>query len=640
MLGMQNRLLSTETRKAEKVGVTIRRFANYFKTYWVGVTLVLIFIAASSAATAYAPSLIGQAVDCYIFPTAQNSDACWYTDVDLSATTSERLSGLLGLVGLLLAVFVIDAIVVGLAFYTMRWTGQNVLRKLRDDLFQQIHRLSIGYYAKNEAGDIMSRLTNDIDTVQQMFNFALLNTIRGVAAILFIVVAMLRLNFMYALISLAVVPMMILTTRYFSGQARKAFRKARKEIGNVNADLQESISGAREVQAFNREKETIAQFEQANQANRTANIRAAVFTSALNPVLESLTYAALGAVVLAGGLSALRNEPLLGTTSVVSIGLIFAFVNYVQRLSQPIQQIAILWTNVQSGIAGGERIFRLMDEEPDIVDAPNAKSVGEIQGRITFDHVWAEYVKGEPVLRGINFQAEPGQTVAIVGPTGAGKTTMINLIPRFYDPTQGAVRVDGQDIRQYAVDSLRQHIGIVLQDTFLFSDTVMNNIRYGRLDATDEEVIAAAELVAAHDFIERLPEGYETVLGERGGGLSQGQRQLIAIARVALMSPSVLILDEATSSVDTRTERVIQAAFEKLLEGRTSFVIAHRLSTIRSADVVLMVKAGEIIERGTHYELLEQRGAYYDLYMSQFREENAPVDGSATREDAPQPAGD
>jgi len=341
-------------------------------------------------------------------------------------------------------------------------------------------------------------------------------------------------------------------------------------------------------------------------------------------VLEALGYVAIGIVVAVGGLSVLRDQPLLGT-SAISLGMVFAFMQYTQSFNMPLQQIAMMWANLQSAVAGGERIFNLLDEKIDLVDKPNAKEMPSIKGKVEFSDVKAEYQKGEPVLRGVSFTAEPGQTIAIVGPTGAGKTTIINLIPRFYDVTGGAVKVDDLDVRDVTAESLRRQIGIVLQDSFLFSDTVMNNIRYGRLDATDEDVIAAAKLASADTFIERLPQGYQTVLGERGSGLSQGQRQLISIARAALANPHILFLDEATSSVDTRTERLIQKAFEKLLEGRTSFVIAHRLSTIRNASMVLMIKDGEIVERGTHNELLEQRGQYYELYMSQFRREEEPT---------------
>jgi len=518
---------------------------------------------------------------------------------------------------LLLVVFIGGALLQGVAFFSMNWVGQRALRQIREDVFAHIHRLSLGYFARNEAGNVMSRITSDTDTIQQALSFALLSVVNGILQIGLTINAMVQSNLPYALISLSVLPLMIVATFYFSTQARRAFRASRQQMGNVNAGLQESIAGAREVQAFNREAESIAQFERANAANRDANIRAASFTSALNPVLEALGYVAIALVVVVGSISVLRNAPLFGT-AVISLGTIFAFIQYVQRFNQPIQQIASLWTNVQNAIAGGERIFGLLDVKPDLVDAPQAYPLPPIKGRVVFDRVWAEYKPGEPVLRDVSFVAEPGQTIAIVGPTGAGKTTLVNLIPRFYDVSAGAVTIDGHDVRNVTSASLRSQIGIVLQDTFLFADTVMNNIRYGRLTATDDEVIAAAQLVGAHEFIERLPEGYQTVLGERGTGLSQGQRQLIAIARAALANPRILILDEATSSVDTRTERIIQRAFDQLLAGRTSFVIAHRLSTIRNADLVLMVKNGQIVERGTHHELLAQRGAYYELYQQQF----------------------
>ena len=326
---------------------------------------------------------------------------------------------------------------------------------------------------------------------------------------------------------------------------------------------------------------------------------------------------AIALVAGIGGVLMLRGVSMGGEA--ISIGLIVTYLAYVQRFNQPIQQISVLWTNIQSAIAGAERIFDLLDEEPDIHERLDAKDLPQIVGRVVFDNVGAEYNPGEPVLQGIDLVAEPGQTIAIVGPTGAGKTTLVNLAPRFYDVTSGTVSIDGVDVRDVTLHSLRSQIGVVLQDSFLFSDTVMNNIRFGRPGASDEEVMEAAKLARAHDFIERLPDGYESTLGERGGGLSQGQRQLLSIARAALADPRLLILDEATSSVDTRTERQIQAALDELLAGRTSFVIAHRLSTIRNADQVLVLAAGEIVERGTHTELLEKQGAYYDLYMSQFR---------------------
>jgi ATP-binding cassette subfamily B multidrug efflux pump len=647
------RMMERDVIKPKRVGATLRRFVGYFRTRnaWIGLLLVAIFVVAATWAQVTAPEIIGQAVDCYLFPRPAvpgETSACWFTQDDANAITARitadaaipqaekqaaintaKIEGLAALVGILLLLFVSGATLNGLAFFTMARTGQYVLLQMRRELFRHLHRLSLGFYAENEAGNIMSRITSDTDTIQQTLNFALISVASGLLLLVWIMVRMLQTNVPYALLSLAVVPFMLVATVHFSGQARKAFRRSRREMGSVNADLQESISGVREVQAFSREDENIEEFRRVNAANRDANIRAASFTSALTPLLEGLGYAAIAIVVVAGGLSVFRNEPLLGT-SIISLGTVFAFVQYVQRFNQPIQQIAVLWTNIQSAVAGAERIFGLLDTPPDLDDRPGAREMPPIQGQVDFVNVRAEYKPGEPVLNDVSFSAAPGQAIAIVGPTGAGKTTIINLIARFYDVSGGSVLIDGIDVREVDSASLRSQIGIVLQDSFLFSDTVLNNIRYGRLDATDEEVIAAAKLVAADTFIERLPDGYETVLGERGSGLSQGQRQLIAIARAALKNPRILILDEATSSVDTRTERLIQKALEKLLAGRTSFVIAHRLSTIRNADQVLVIKEGQIVERGTHTELLAKRGEYYDLYMSQFRreEETTPANGS------------
>lgn len=521
---------------------------------------------------------------------------------------------------LIVILFLMGALLTGLTFFLMTWAGQHVLRTLRVAVFEQLHRLSLSYYAEHEVGDLMSRITNDSETIAQAINFALVNVASGFLLLIWIAFNMLSKSPGFALLSMLVVPVMAVVTTWFSGQARKAFRRSRTEMGNVNAELQESIAAVREVQAFNRADENIEQFRIANAANRDANVRAVTFTSALAPSLDALGYLALAIVTVVGGWALLGGQALFGTT--VSLGLVITFLGYVQRFNQPIQQISTLWTNIQSAVAGAERIFSLLDEVPSVQDAPNAQIMAPIEGRVEFQNVSAAYQKGTPVLEGVSFSAEPGQTIAIVGPTGAGKTTIINLIPRFYDVTGGAVLIDGKDVRSVTRQSLRAQIGVVLQDTFLFSSTVMENIRFGRPEASDEEVIAAAELAHADTFIERLPDGYQTVLGERGSGLSQGQRQLLSIARAALADPRILILDEATSSVDTRTERLIQKALEKLLAGRTSFVIAHRLSTIRNADQVLVLDGGKIVERGKHTELLAQKDFYFNLYMSQFRRQD------------------
>ena len=638
--GGPRHLMTQEVSKPTQVSATLGRLAGAFKPYWPVLILVAVLIVANTYVQVLIPRLIGQSVDCYLTPASANQlkleipDAasaaantnCWYGTLPANAAASDYIAGLGGLILLIVGLYVAGAVAGGLQFYAMTWTGQHVLRNLRVQVFQHLHKLSLSYYSENESGSVMSRITNDMDTLQQAISFVLVNVLSGSLLILWIAYEMLTLSLPYALISLAVVPIMAVVTFWFSGQARKAFRRTRIEIGKVNASLEESISGVREVQAFGREQANIDSFRVANAANRDANIRAVSFTAALAPSLEALGYLAIAIVTIAGGLALLRGQSLFGTA--ISLGLIITFINYVQRFNQPVQQISVLWTNLQSAIAGAERIFGLLDTRADVVDRPDAQTMPTIQGRVEFDHVEAAYKPGVPVLDDVSFTAEPGRMIAIVGPTGAGKTTIINLIPRFYDVVGGAVRIDGLDVRDVTRASLRAQIGIVLQDTYLFSDTVMNNIRFGRPEATDEEVRQAAVLAHADDFIQRLPEAYNTVLGERGSGLSQGQRQLIAIARAALANPRILILDEATSSVDTRTERQIQQALDRLLQGRTSFVIAHRLSTIRNADLVLVVEDGKIVERGRHDELLARKGAYYTLYMRQFLGEEQEVTAS------------
>ena len=660
--GRFGNILNQETLKPRKLSETLARLGSYFVRFWYMILLAVAFVVVSTWTQVTTPELTGQATDCFLVPTgasvfgsfassfgannaapsAAQTSSCWLTtddpssltftrgliykafhaggyEVPADATNTDRIAALFRLILIVVTLFVTGSILTGATFFTMAWTGQHVLRVVRVEVFEKLHALSLSYYAEHEAGDLMSRITNDTTAIEQAFSFALVNVFSGILLLLWVAYNMLTSNLPFALLSLSVSPLMFIATLYFSEQARKAFRVSRKEIGNVNAELQESIAAVREVQAFNRADENIEQFKEVNAANRDANVRAVAYTSALAPTLEAFSYVGLAIVTGVGGWYLLKGQTLFGTT--VTLGLVVTFLAYVQRFNQPIQQIAVLWTNIQNAIAGGERIFNIIDEKPSVVDRPAAQEMTEIQGKVEFNEVSHEYEDGVPVLNKVSFSAEPGQTIAIVGPTGAGKTTIINLLPRFYDVTHGSVKIDGIDVRDVTAESLRRQIGIVLQDTFLFSTTVMENVRFGKPDATDEEVMAAIKLANADSFIERLPQKYQTVLGERGSGLSQGQRQLLSIARAALADPRILILDEATSSVDTRTERLIQKAFDQLLEGRTSFVIAHRLSTIRNADMILVLKDGQIIERGKHDELLAKEGFYYELYMSQFKKQ-------------------
>ncbi len=667
--GRFGNMLNQETLKPRKLSSTLLRLGGYFGRFGLAALLAVIFVAIATWTQVTSPELTGQATDCFLVPLGANSGfgtfstsisteaqasaaSCWlvsdpaklkgtqwlvasayhlggFVSPALADMTNiDRVAGLVRLILILIALFVIGSVLTGLTFFTMSWSGQHVLRALRVDVFERLHQLSLSYYSVNEAGDLMSRITNDTSAIEQAISFALVNVFSGVLLLIWVAYNMFTSNLPFALLSLAVSPIMFLATVYFSDQARKAYRKTRTEIGNVNAELQESIAAVREVQAFNRADENIENFKGVNAANRDANVRAVSFTAALSPTLEALGYIALAIVTGVGGWYLFNGQTLLGT--VVTFGLIVTFLAYVQRFNQPIQQIAILWGNIQNAIAGAERIFGLLDEVPAVQNKIGAKDMPKIAGKVEFDHVSHQYEDGVPVLKDVSFLAQPGQTIAIVGPTGAGKTTIINLLPRFYDVTTGSIKIDGVDVRDVTAESIRRQIGIVLQDTFLFSTTVMENVRFGRPDATDDEVMAAIKLARADAFIERLPQKYQTVLGERGSGLSQGQRQLLSIARAALADPRILILDEATSSVDTRTERLIQNAFDILLKGRTSIVIAHRLSTIVNADMILVIDNGTIIERGKHSELMNKQGFYYNLYMSQFKKQEEVAEAAVS----------
>ncbi|MEM7132301.1 MAG: ABC transporter ATP-binding protein [Chloroflexota bacterium] len=574
----------------------LARMSRYAIPHMRQIVYALLAMIGSAIALSLGPIIVGYAIDNHIL--------------------KGDFGALMWDLALLLIVYSIQYLSFRGQFYFGGTVGQSIMADLRDEVFRKAQKLSLSYFDKNDAGDLMSRLVNDVDTLNQFLSQGAIQFFGGIVRMLIIAIAMVVLDWRLALAVLIVVPMMILTSNFLSRMARSAFRKSRESLGDVSTELEEGISGVKVAQAFNRGEANAERFADLNRRNRDANVLAMGISAAFQPAMEALNALATAIVAGLGGFMVLSG--------VITVGLLVSFLEFVRGFFFPVQQIAQLWVLLQSSLAGAERIFNLLDEPITLSDTDDAQLMPPIDGQIEFQDVHFSYDPDEPILKGISFVATPGQTVAIVGPTGAGKTTIINLVTRFYDIDSGTVAIDGVDVRSVTQDSLRSQIGVVLQDNFLFSGTVAENIRYGRPDATDEEVEAAAKTVGAHNFIMGLSDGYRSELGERGGTLSQGQRQLISFARAILADPRILILDEATASVDTRTELVIQEALQKLLHGRTSIVIAHRLSTIRDADLVLVLEDGHIIERGNHEELISLNGAYAQLYSRQFRSINLP----------------
>jgi ATP-binding cassette, subfamily B, multidrug efflux pump len=457
----------------------------------------------------------------------------------------------------------------------------------------------------------MSRSTNDIENVSNVLNESVTQLISSLLSIVGVAAVMFLINVRLAVISLVILPLMAVIGRWVAKHTRIGFRRQQEQLGAINGLIEETVTGQRVVKAYGQESALISQFDEINARLRAASTRAQIFGGLMGPLTNFVNNVGFAIIAGTGGWMAVRG--------LASVGTIAAFVSYARQFTMPLNQIANLYNTIQSALAGAERVFEVIDETSEIEDHPQALALEPIQGKVIFDQVCFGYEKDVPVLKNVSLHAKRGETIALVGPTGAGKTTIVNLLTRFYDIDGGSITIDNMDIRQVRKDELRRSLGIVLQDTFLFADTVIENIRYGRLEASNDEVIAAAKLANADQFIHRLPHGYDTLLSERGSNLSQGQRQLLAIARAILANPSILILDEATSSVDTRTEKNIQEAMLRLMEGRTSFVIAHRLSTIREADAILVIDQGEIIERGTHDYLLAQKTFYHHMYMSQFK---------------------
>ena len=570
---------------------TLRRLVGYLAPYRVAILWILLLAVLGTGVGLAGPYLLGRAVDV----------------IALRSGPEALLRVILAMIGVYALSWLANA---GQGLIVASVT-QRMMRRLRKGLFDHLQTLSLRFFDAQASGDVMSRLTNDMDAVSRVLSqhathlFTGLLTLVGVVAILF------ALNPLLALGSLVAFPLMIGLVGLVGKKTRTAFRSYQTDLGRLNGILEESYSGQRVVMAYGQEAAVLRRFDEANDVVRRVGTHAMTYALLVMPMMGILANVNIAVVAGLGGWMTLQG--------LATVGTIASFIGYSGRFAEPLRMLGDLYNQVQAAIAGAERIFAVLDTPPDQVDAEDAVDLEEIEGDVAFDGVTFSYVPGVPVLNDVSLHARPGERIALVGPTGAGKTTIVNLLSRFYDLDVGAIRIDGVDLRRVSRASLRRHLGTVLQQSFLFAESVLENIRYGRLDATDDEVVAAARLARADEFIRRLPKGYATGLSERGANLSEGQRQLLAIARAILADPRILILDEATSSVDTRTEVHIQEALLALMKGRTSFVIAHRLSTIRGADQVIMIDQGRVVERGSHEELMQTQGAYYRLYMSQFR---------------------
>ncbi|MEH2312508.1 MAG: ABC transporter ATP-binding protein [Nostoc sp.] len=586
---MRGTVTVVASEQASQQFSTLRRFLQYLLLYRKEIPIALTLVFIGAVTQAIGPFFIGWSIDHLI--------------------KQGNLQGLLVLLGLLALNYGLGVLAIRGQIIRVGWIMQRLLAQLRQDIFIKIQSLPLSFFDRSEAGDLMSRLLNDVNTVNQAFGLTIAQMLGNTFSLVGIIIAMLSINLQLGLLSNLVVPLMIFTTSLFARWARARFRVTRQTIGELSAKLEEDIGSVREAQAFNRVQMNIAEFDILNAANRDANVDAVAITSAFLPSIDFLNTLATAAVLAYGGY--------LAVTGGATVGVVTSFLLYVQQFFRPIQILSQFYTQAQSAFAGLERIFLLLDEPSELKDAPDATEMLPIQGEVTFSNVKFGYNPDQLVLKGVNLHAYPGQMVALVGPTGSGKSTIINLILRFYDVSGGAVKIDNIDVRSVTQASLRRQIGIVLQDNILFSGTVAENIAFGAPYATQADIEEAAQLANVHEFITSLSQGYTTQLGERGAPLSQGQRQLISIARAVLINPQILILDEATSSIDTRTEALVQTAIARLLQGRTSFVIAHRLSTVTLADQVLVIQQGEIVEQGTHAELIDQQGVYANLYALQ-----------------------
>lgn len=578
----------------------IGRLIRYLGRYWAAIVIVMIFAAVSTVFSVVGPKVMARATNALVEGLGKK----------IAGTGAIDFTYIGKILLFTLALYLCSAVFNFIQGIIMTGITQKTCYRMRRDISEKINRMPMKYFESRTYGEVLSRITNDVDTLGQSLNQSITMIITSIATLVGTLVMMLSISGIMTLISLVILPISVFLISFVAKHSQKYFRQQQEYLGHINGQVEEVYGGHLVVQAFNKEEDTIKTFEDTNDVLYQSAWKSQFLSGLMQPIMMLVGNLGYVGVAISGGLLAIRGT--------IGVGEIQAFIQYVKNFTQPIQQIAQVANQLQSMTAASERVFEFLEEEEEELTADNAVHPDHIEGYVDFSHVSFGYNSDQIIIKDFSAHVTPGQKIAIVGPTGAGKTTMVKLLMRFYDVTNGSISVDGHDIRDFNRRDLRDAFGMVLQDTWLFKGTIMENIRYGRLDATDEEVIAAAKAAHAHHFIQTLPGGYQMELNEDASNVSQGQKQLLTIARAILADNPILILDEATSSVDTRTEERIQKALDNLMRGRTSFIIAHRLSTIKNADLILVMKDGDIIEQGNHEQLLEQKGFYAELYNSQF----------------------
>ncbi|MCZ8517041.1 ABC transporter ATP-binding protein [Paenibacillus filicis] len=569
---------------------TVRRLWGYLVRQRTGLLIVTFVTLLSSIIGLVGPYLMGRAVDAYIIP--------------------KNVAGLVWLCLFMLGFYLLGSMFTCLQNYVMAGVAGRTVQEMRHDIFDKFQQLPLHFFDSRPHGELMSRATNDIENVSNSLNQSVIQLLTSIITLTGSLVMMLRLNLFLTVVSLVSIPLLLVATRKISGLTRNYFKGQQQALGELNGFIEETVSGQKVVKAFRREAVAVKQFQEINNKLNRAGVQAQIVSGMVGPVMNFFNNLSFAFIAAVGGWMVFHDW--------TTIGVIVSFLNYSKQFNRPINELANQYNMIQSAVAGAERVFEILDMDSEY-KSDEERAFREVRGEVIFHEVSFSYTTESPILKQVSFTANPGDKIALVGPTGAGKTTIVNMLTRFYEIDEGAITIDGLDIRRMGKNRLRSKLGMVLQDAYVFAGSIRENIRYGRPDATDEEVDAATKLANADGFINRLPHGYDTVLTAEGSNLSQGQRQLLTIARTILADPAILILDEATSSVDTRTEMHIQEAMKSLMKGRTSFVIAHRLSTIQDADMIVVLSGGEIVEKGTHRQLLEAQGFYYELYISQFQ---------------------